>query len=272
MATNLDRFKKDLDRLIDTSFTLEYAMIKEIQGKTAFEKAVREQWEEKDEANKFLKSIPEFNVTYESWYSESLALLKQLLPDRVGNFISLYEKPKARKDITFGNYVIQDYLQGLVITRGYQKDIVVDKSAALPQFRQQVAILKATQARFKSSLFEIRQLVQADLFDTELDAARELLKNKFFRASGAVAGVVLEKHLHQVCDNHSIAINKKNPTIGDLNELLKTNAVIEIPQWRHITLLADIRNLCDHNKKIEPTQDQIEDLIAGTDKIIKTIS
>jgi hypothetical protein len=114
--------------------------------------------------------------------------------------------------------------------------------------------------------------VQADLFDSEIDVARELSKNKFLRATGAIAGVVLEKHLHQVCDDHSIAITKKNPGISDLNELLKANTVIEIPQWRHISLLADIRNLFDHNKKIEPTTDQVEDLISGTDKILKTIS
>jgi len=72
-------------------------------------------------------------------------------------------------------------------------------------------------------LFEIRQLVQADLFDSEIGAARELLENKFLRAAGAVAGVVLEKHLRQVCDDRGLKILKKNPTLGDLNELLKAN-------------------------------------------------
>ena len=44
-------------------------------------------------------------------------------------------------------------------------------------------------------MFDIRQLVQADLFDSELDAADELGKKKFTRAAGALAGVVLERHL-----------------------------------------------------------------------------
>ena len=113
--------------------------------------------------------------------------------------------------------------------------------------------------------------MQADLFDSEIDAARELLKNKFLRAAGAIAGVVLEKHLHQVCDDHGVKITKKNPSISDLNELLKANAIIDIPQWRHIALLGDIRNLCDHNKQKEPTAQQINDLIDGTDKVLKTI-
>src|SRR5262249_7479037 len=142
--------------------------------------------------------------------------------------------------------VIQDYLQDLRVFNTFGRD--VEPSAALPQFSQQVAILQAASARFESSLFEIRQLVQADLFDSEIDAARELLKNKFLRAAGAVAGVVLEKHLRQICDDHGIKVVKKNPGIGDLNELLKANSVLDVSQWRRISLLADIRNLCDHNR------------------------
>ncbi len=121
-------------------------------------------------------------------------------------------------------------------------------------------------------MFDIRQLVQADLFDSELDAARELLSNKFSRAAGATVGVLLEKHLAQVCDNHAVKIAKKNPTIADFNEALKASNVIEIPQWRFVQHLADLRNLCDHNKKSEPTDDQVSDLIDGVSKVIKTVS
>ena len=85
-------------------------------------------------------------------------------------------------------------------------------------------------------------------------------------------GVVLEKHLRQVCEDHSIRIQKKNPTINDLNELLRGESITDIPQWRHISLLADIRNLCDHNKQKEPTGQQVADLIEGTEKILKTIA
>tara|TARA_R110002110_G_scaffold403658_1_gene621536 strand:+ start:110 stop:661 length:552 start_codon:yes stop_codon:yes gene_type:complete len=183
----------------------------------------------------------------------------------------MYEKPKGRKEITYGNYVIQDFLQGLVRKR-YDETIYLDTSAAFPQFEQQLAIVKAARKRFESSLFEIKQLVQSDLLDSEIDTARELHKHKFFRAAGAVAGVVLEKHLRQVCEDHGVKIIKKNPGIGDLNELLKKEGIIEVPQWRHISLMADIRNLCDHNKQKEPSSEQVTDLIDGTKKILKTVA
>ena len=48
--------------------------------------------------------------------------------------------------------------------------------------------------------------------------------------------------------------------------------MIDVPQWRHITLLGDIRNICDHNKQKEPTEQQVTDLIDGSDKVLKTIA
>jgi len=144
-------------------------------------------------------------------------------------------------------------------------------SAAIPQFEQQLAIVVSIRSRFESSLFDIRQLAQADLLDCELDAATELLKNKFFRAAGVVAGVVLEKHLVQVCDNHKVPVTKKNPTTSDLNDLLKNANVFDVPQWRTVQFQADIRNLCGHDRKTEPTAEQVKDLIAGVAKITKTV-
>ena len=79
-----------------------------------------------------------------------------------------------------------------------------EEKNAIPKCQQQLNILKAVQARFESSLFDIKQLVQADLFDDELAAAKMLNKNKFVRAAGAIAGVVLEKHLDQVLKNHNL--------------------------------------------------------------------
>ena len=212
MSTNLDRFKDALDRLVARGKLLEFAMRRSFNT-SAFDMNIRTKL--KDQAEEMLKAIPDFNSTYDAWYSESIALIRQLLPDRLANFISFYEKPKGRKNISCSNYVIQDYIQGVTVTFGSQT--TVDTSAALPQFRQQLAIIEAAKTRFTSSLFEIRQIVQADLFDSEIDSARELRQHKFLRAAGAVAGVVLEKHLQQVCNDHKITVKKKHPTISELN-------------------------------------------------------
>lgn len=265
---NIERFKSDLKSLLEDAGKLELALLVRTHPVTEVVKAL----EGKGIAEDVLKNLPDFNVAYEAWYSESLALVTQLLPDRLQDFRGHFEVPKSRKEVTFATYRIQDALKGLRVTRPLYDEVIVDEKAAIAHFRQQAAILKAAQKRFDSSLFEIRQLVQADLFDSEIDAARELLKSKFLRAAGAIAGVVLEKHLRQVCDDHGQKVLKKHPTLSDLNELLKANSVIDVPQWRFISMLADIRNLCDHNKQKEPTEQQVTDLIDGTDKVLKTVS
>jgi hypothetical protein len=127
------------------------------------------------------------------------------------------------------------------------------------------------QQRFQSSLFEIKQLVQADLFDSELDAAKELAAKKFTRAAGALAGVVLERHLREIAIKHSLTPRKSKPCISDWNDLLKSSDVIDMANWRFIQHLGDIRNLCDHPKSTDPTPEQAMDLVNGVAKIIKTI-
>jgi hypothetical protein len=138
--------------------------------------------------------------------------------------------------LQYDNYTIEDYLQNMTRTH------VVPMSAGIARMEKQLHILGSAEQRFKSSLFEIRQLVTADLFDNEVEAARALAKNKFLCAAGAIAGVLLEKHLAQVCENHDIKITRKHPTIGDLNDHLKNADTIDVPRWRANQHLADIRN------------------------------
>jgi hypothetical protein len=265
MTSNLERYKKDLDALILRGDLLHHVIHAECfpeQVKTALKKVHQK-------TRDAIAASPSFRECYQAWYSEAKVVIKQLLPDRLADFVRYYEKPRPRKDITNESYRIEDYLQGLSVTRGENK--VVGPEAAIPHFQQQLSILKSVRARLESSLFDIRQLVQADLFDSELDAASELAKKGFGRAAGAIAGVVLEKHLAQACENHGLKILKKNPTIGDLNDALKESNTLDLPQWRFIQHLADIRNLCDHNRKVEPTHEQVTDLLQGVAKVVKTV-
>jgi hypothetical protein len=269
VISNSERFHKDIDRLLDKGQELQLAMIASAYTqREAKELFAKSGLGDKDYAKACLDARS-FPACYQAWYSESLAMLRQLLPDRVADFRALYERPANRRDISFVNYVMADYLIGLQSTRGL--DVVADTKSAIPKFQNQLSIVAAARARLRSSLFEMRQLVQADVFDSEIASARGLLKGGFVRAAGAVAGVVLEKHLRQVCGDRGIRIPKKNLGISDLNEALRGAGAIDVPEWRRITLLADYRNLCSHGKQKEPTLEQVEDLIDGTDRVLKTV-
>ena len=272
MEERQKRFVDDLNRLINNGLSLYNA----IQYETHTDEFVKQAAKAMGNKGKddFLKALPNFRETYQTWYSEALAFVRQVLPDRLEDFKSYYEYPRVRKDITFHNYMIRDYLQGLQITIGheFEKKVIADGSAAIPEFKQQLSIIEAAKASFESSLFDLTSILQADLFDSEVESARTLAKAGYLRAAGAVCGVVVEKHLKQVCINHHVTVRKKHPSISDYSELLKGEGTISVPQWRFIQHLADIRNLCDHAKEREPTRDEIDDLVDGTAKVLKTVS
>jgi hypothetical protein len=269
MESNISKYRSEIENLVKTGDKLYYAMCAEAAPEQV-KKIVQEQ-KKKGEYNGIFDNLPQFENSYQSWYSEAKVLIKQLLPDRFDDFVGYYEKPKGRKSISYENYKIEDYLQGTVVTRGFEREVVVGKTAAITVLKQQVEVLRSVLSRFNSSLFDIRQMLRADMFDSELDASKELNRHGFFRAGGALAGVVLERHLSQVCENHSIKIAKRNATIADFNDALKEASVIDVAAWRFNQHLGDIRNLCDHDKKVEPTQEHVNDLITGVSKVIKII-
>ena len=262
METNLPKYKKDIDILIENGYELQKGLYYELRNEftSDFEKLSEKQ---KAELAKY-----SFKNKYNEWYNEALSIIKQLVPDRLDDFKAYYKLDK-RKDITYSTYTISDYLINITVRRS--GEIIASPTSVISKFEQQYYIVKSLKHRFESSLYDVKQLLQADVFDSEIDSARELCKKGFYRASGAICGVIIEKHLNEVCNQHQITISKKHPAINDYNELLKTNNVIDIPVWRNIQRLADLRNLCDHHKNTEPTKEDIEELIIGTDKVLKTI-
>lgn len=263
-----NKFERDLDRLIHKGESLFNAIQYECHPREV--EASVAQSIGKENVKDFVEELPDFKSDYQEWYSEALALIAQTMPRRLDDFVGYYEYPRAKKETNFSNYMIKDYLQGLRVRHGI--DTIADGSAAIPEFRQQLNIVKSVRATLSSTLMKLTAVLQADLFDSEIDSAVALAKAGFLHAAGAVCGVVIEKHLKQVCTDHKIKLGRKKPTIAVLNDTLKDNGVYLIEDWRFVQYMGDIRNRCDHARSQDPTKDQINDLIAGTKKIVKTFS
>ena len=207
---------------------------------------------------------------YQAWYTRSLPLVKLLAPERLEEFVKLYEADPKRKQLSAQTYALQDYFRGFGLVADYMGAYPFDvKNVAFMRLCSQRDIVFALVERLADSLSDIQGMVQADLFDSELDAARELAKNGHLRAAGAVAGVVLESHLGEVSRRHGVGMRKKDATIGDYNDALKRENVADLPNWRWVQRLGDLRNLCTHKKNREPTVDEVNELIEGTDKALK---
>ncbi len=265
MQQNLDRYRNDLSTLIKLGDEMYLDLtVQAIEKEGKLDETYQEI--KKNVSGSFMKK-------YQRWYTEACSVIRQLLPDRFSEFEAFYKADPKRKKVDATAYTIQDWMMGLRASPNtYTGEKPFDDFAAtIMRFGVQRDIVKSLEARFESSLLDIRQLVQADLFDSELDAARELTKNRFLRGAGVVAGVVLEKHLAQVCLKHAVLPRKQHPTISELNDALKNGSVIDVPTWRFVQRLGDLRNLCGHNKHREPTEAEVLEMIDGVDKLTKTL-
>lgn len=212
-----------------------------------------------------LEDLGEVSTTYQRFYTQGYRVVSELLPERLDDFESEYKPSKNRKIISFQNYTIWDGL------RGTQNQSGMTPRWALQRIKNQIDILSSIEQSIGTRLFEIEELLRADMFDSELDSSRHLRARGHLRAAGAVAGVVLEKHLSVVAARHAFSSRKKAPSIADYNEHLKAAGVIDVVQWRKIQGLGDIRNLCDHAKDREPIDEDVDELIRGTDRVLKLV-
>jgi hypothetical protein len=268
MESNLKKIKNEIEDLLDKGMCILNIMeVKKLKSET--EKTYEELYSEqpKEDRDIFINFVNNFKIVseYETWYSKSLKVIQLIQPDRINDFKLLYKNEK-RKKVDYETYTLSDYLINLTnVLRSYCPE------SAIPKFQVQLGILRSAYDLFDSSVANIQDLLAADLFDSELDSASELLKKKFYRASGVIAGVVLEKHLKSVCMKHGIKITKKNINLSELNELLYNNKTYELETSREIQLYTDLRNLCSHDKKREPSAEDIQKLISGVNSVIKSI-
>jgi HEPN domain-containing protein len=101
-----------------------------------------------------------------------------------------------------------------------------------------------------------------------LSQAELLYKNDFYRAAGAIGGVVLERYLKTLCEVNQIEVGG-NDTIEPLaTKIYKSGKIPEfdITLFKSIQHLASIRNKCDHPKE-EPKQHEVRELLDKIKKI-----
>ena len=210
---------------------------------------------------------PQFGLTYQYWYSRAYKIVESLAPERLQEFASYYLIDSNRDCTNVNNYVIQDYIKGIgAVEDQFGRPKWNPYDIVKLRILNQMHILMSLSLQVDSVLRDITGRLLAQLQDSELTVASQLKK-----VSKRAAGVVLERHLQQVTQNHNICIRKKSPTISDLNNPLKETEVYDNPTWRKIQQLADIRNLCVHQKGREPTSDEIDELISGVNSVIKSI-
>lgn len=87
------------------------------------------------------------------------------------------------------------------------------------RFKKIKAVFIAAMDDYKSGyLTSIKNLIQADVCDSELEQANELLSNGYKLAAAVIAGVVLETSLRDLCNREGIPIGKLDKMNADLSK------------------------------------------------------
>lgn len=113
-------------------------------------------------------------------------------------------------------------------------------------------------------LSSVRNLVQAEVFSTELEQARELLAAGYQTPAAVICGVVLETNLRSLCDARAIAAGKLDKMNADLAKAGQYNSLVQ----KRITALAAIRNSAAHGKSTEFGESDVRSMIDETEKLV----
>lgn len=195
---------------------------------------------------------------YQHWYSAVRTIIEKNQPSRIQEFEWAYSLSAKTSELGIKQLLAKRY-----VTQEEQFEL-------MDLINAQYDMLAAVPSHLKFSLYDIELTAYSILMDDEITAAQYLLKNGFLRSAGALAGVVLERHLKTLLRKHTPLIkHKEKDSLSALNDLCK-NAVYDLVTWRKVQHLADLRNLCDHDKVREPTKDEVAELNRGVGAMIKT--
>lgn len=132
-------------------------------------------------------------------------------------------------------------------------------------FKKMKSVFLAAMDDYKNGyLTSIKNLIQADVFDSELEQAQELLSSGYSLAAAVIAGVVLETTLRDLCYQNSLPIGK----LDKMNSDLAKAGIYNKLQQKRITALADIRNSAAHGKPEDFSDDDVTIMIRGIEQFL----
>jgi hypothetical protein len=110
------------------------------------------------------------------------------------------------------------------------------------------AVFLAAKEDFEGGyLTSVKHLVEAEVFSSELDQARELLAAGYRVPAAVVSGVVLETNLRNLCKARRIEPGRLDKMNADLAKAGEYNTLVQ----KRITALAAVRNSAAHGNDSE---------------------
>jgi hypothetical protein len=107
-----------------------------------------------------------------------------------------------------------------------------------------------------------RSLAHAELFDDELEQARELQASGY-KVAAAVVAVVLETTLRRLCGDRGIPVGK----LDKMNADLAKGGLYDKLVQKRVTMLADLRNKAAHGET-GFNDDDVKGMIADVERFV----
>lgn len=112
----------------------------------------------------------------------------------------------------------------------------------------------------------VRNLVQAEVFGSELEQATELLSAGYALAAAVIAGVVLETTIRNLCTDHALDHGKLDKMNADLARAGVYNSI----QQKRITAMAGIRNAAAHGDTDKFNPGDVKGMIDDVERFLAT--
>jgi hypothetical protein len=149
-----------------------------------------------------------------------------------------------------------------------------------PQVRDAILRRPAGKEATKTRWFGFKAIVQEIMNNAPmlggandpLFEAKALYRANFHIAAGAVAGVVLERHLKQLCVNRGLSIQVDRASISNVNNALLSASAYDQTQHRRVQVMGDIRNRCDHATSNPARKEEVWELIEDVGGFIQQFS
>jgi len=137
-----------------------------------------------------------------------------------------------------------------------------------PTYQAQ-GILKAAKDDYDhGQLFELRRLVEAELFDDFLEQAQHLFDSGYYQPAAVIAGGVLEDGLRKLCVRNKIAL-PATPKLDAMNTELAKAGVFSMLTQKRITAMADLRNKAAHGQWDQFTSDDVIEMIQAVRRLME---
>ncbi|PMY44568.1 MULTISPECIES: DUF4145 domain-containing protein [Pseudomonas] len=153
------------------------------------------------------------------------------------------------------------------LTMYLEAEKLVSYDSYMNQLKRMKAVFLAAKEDFEGGyLNSLRNLVQAEVFTSELEQADELLRSGYATAAAVIAGVVLETTLRDLCTAHEL----EHGSLNKMNDDLAKAGAYNASQKKRITALAAIRNDAAHGKPEEFTAADVRGMIEDVERFLAT--